>query len=159
MEATAFRDLAIAAIERQIARGTRLVAEEWGASNDTGPLECGCGIALVLQDQCGDAAARSFIDAVYDNERLESPVSWLRKLGPLSLSDCQTIAFIDGFDGRDRAAHEPAQWPWFDAGELVAEHFSDVLEVENGDDPADYDDSMDGDHASALESAYGLENE
>lgn len=154
-----FTALASAAIDRQLARGSRLVSGEWGATNDHGPMECGCALALVAQDIGGDEAGRRFlVDAFEADEPEDAPC--LTVPPSLGLTHEQMVAFIEGFDGRDRLAHAPALRRWFDVGEEVRERFLDALggdedgEIEEDDEP-DFDDSMDGDHESALASVYG----
>lgn len=121
MTPVAFRDLAIVAIERQIAAGSRLVWDRWGLLGDDGaPLSCGCAVALVIQD-ADPAAAR---EVVRDSSSLDADDVRVAAAHALGLTPKQVDQFIAGFDGRGECTSS-----WHLAGMAVAHRFASVLLV------------------------------
>lgn len=100
-----FRDRVIAACERQMAKGARLV------SNRFGNAECGCFIEL--------AAA----DAGFTAGRINS-ILWPETIGVAYLA---AVEMIDGFDGKP-ARHAELE-DWHTAGREVRVHFGDRVQM------------------------------
>jgi len=109
-----FEVVAIAAIERQIAAGSRLTQGDWGQpgpGKDGCPLACGCALTLTVQDS--DPAVASEMAMIVD----EPSVLAARCLG---ISHSQAIKFVAGFDGASGTG------PWHQAGADVAARFAQV---------------------------------
>ena len=105
-----FKLVAIAAIERQIAAGSRLVSGEWGEPGEDGcPLACGCALTLLVQD--GDPLiALKMLTGEYDAED--------RVAAYLGISAHDVLGFASGFDG------DAGHGPWHKAGSEAAAMFA-----------------------------------
>jgi len=124
-----FRDLAIAAIERQIAAGIGLIRRDWGTIlNDDASLpvlSCGCAVTLTVQDT-DPAAARSLVLTEGDSSVVAA--------GALGLTPGQVDLFIIGFEAFGQEAFGSADDDpclhanaWRKAGAVVAKRFAAQL--------------------------------
>ena len=111
-----FKLVAIAAIERQIAAGSRLTQGDWGKPGEDGcPVACGCALTLTVQDS-DPKLARRMTMAGYESRLIAA-----RHLG---LSGSQVLGFIAGVDLNE------GHGPWHKAGADVAARFGLATQVE-----------------------------
>jgi len=114
MTPEAFRDVAIAAIERQIAAGSRLIHMAWGRAGDPGcPVECGCALTLVAQDMDPDRARAMVAGTLSDCAVIQLSAD------AIGLSWDQANCFMDGFDNDAY----PNMGVWYAAGVAIAWRF------------------------------------
>jgi len=120
-----FRDLAIAAIERQIAAGVQLVWHHWGVTDvDGASLTCGCAITLAVQEADPAAALVVALSSSSPEQRFAAAAT------ALGLTPEQVELFVGGFDD-PTAFGEPSDDPWFLAGAAVAARFAPVATIES----------------------------
>lgn len=132
-----FATEAIAAIQRQLDKGHRLITDGWGGD---GPASAcfGCALTLVAFDIHGSEAVIEAINAEDDDGDMEPTEDVIG--GLVGLDGRRALDFAGGFDNGD---HDGSmRGGWWRAGTTVHDHFvaSGALP---GEDDADEEDTED----------------